>query len=140
MGCAHAVSGAIEAIEGVDSVSVSLAEGRANIMLKPGNKVTLKQIQQSIQGCGFATEEADLRINGTVAKQGGKVTLTVTGFDLVFQLHDHPDAKKKVDDLLKSGLNKEVSIDGHLPKPEDKKEKDNKLQTLLLRDFAALTE
>lgn len=133
MGCAHAVSGAIDAIEGVDSVSVSLTEGRAHIVLKPGNKVALKQIQQAIQDRGFTIEEAELRINGTVAKRNDQVVLEVTGLDLLFQLQDHPEAEKKVDGLVESALDSAVSIVGHLPK--SKEGKGDKIQTLLLREY-----
>ena len=44
--CAHAVSVALEKIEGVELVKVSLNEGIADIKLKLGNKVTVEQIVQ----------------------------------------------------------------------------------------------
>ncbi len=133
------MSGALKAIEGVDSVSVSLAEGWAKIVLKPDNKVMLKQIRESIQGRGFAAEDADLKIDGTVAKQEGKVVFSATGLDLVLLLDNHPDAKKKVGDLLKSALGKKVVIDGYMPKAQDEGEADHKQRILFLRDFVVPT-
>ena len=130
------MSVAIEKIDGIDSVTVSFKQGIADIKLKPDNKVTVEQIQKSIQGCGFTSRGTDVKIRGKVGERDGKPALDVTGIDLVYLLDDHPDAKEKIGELQKVAMTKEVIVYGHLPAKEAKEEKSQDPRALQLRDFA----
>lgn len=70
--CAHAVSVAVKKMEGVESVDVSLNEGKAVIRLKPGNAVTLAQIRKAVAEKGFTPKEARIEAVGDlhVSKEG----------------------------------------------------------------------
>jgi copper chaperone len=51
-GCVKNVSGVLLALPGVESVDVSLAEGRASIVYDPA-AVDLAQFKAAIEGAGF---------------------------------------------------------------------------------------
>ncbi|WP_243663580.1 heavy-metal-associated domain-containing protein [Rhodothermus marinus] len=54
----------LQQLEGVDSVRVSLNEGRAWLWLHPDNRLTLQMIRQAIWDAGFAAREAVVRVQG----------------------------------------------------------------------------
>lgn len=62
--CAHAMERRLQQLEGVDSVRVSLNEGRAWLWLHPDNRLTLQMIRQAIWDAGFAAREAVVRVQG----------------------------------------------------------------------------
>jgi copper chaperone CopZ len=129
------VSVAIKKVEGVDSVKVSLNQGVAVILFRPGNRVTAERIRDLIRDNGFTPKGADVRIAGKVIERGGKPALTVTGLDLVYLLVDHPDTKGKVAELQKVAMGRQVTLRGHLPETA-KDAGPEKPRNLQLRDFA----
>ena len=137
MGCVHAVSGAIEEIDGIDSVHVSLKKGKASIKFKPGSKVTQEQIRKAIQDRGFTSGSADVKISGKIIEQDSRLALDVSGLDSIYLLEDHVDAKGKVVELKNAAMNKQVIIDGHLM---EKQEKGKGLETLQVRDFSLVSK
>ena len=58
------MSVSLKKIEGVESVTVSLKEGSADIYLKPENKVTLPYLRRIVHSNGFQTKDARVVARG----------------------------------------------------------------------------
>ena len=86
----------VKSVAGVESVDVSLAKGLASVKMKPGNTVTLKQLQSAITKNGFTMKDSTLTVEGTVVVEAGRVQLKVSGsnemLDLVPQRQVAPAA------------------------------------------------
>lgn len=65
------MSVALEDLNGVDSVKVSLQKGTADIQLDAGNRITLAQIRRVIRTSGYPTKDALIVARGTIASIGG---------------------------------------------------------------------
>ncbi len=80
------MSVAIKKIDGVESVNVSLNQGRASIQLKPGNSLRLEQVDQAVQNNGFTPKEARVKVRGQVSVTDGKPKLRVLETNEVYEL------------------------------------------------------
>jgi copper chaperone CopZ len=76
--CAHAVRVSLKSVSGVDTVNVSLEKGLASVKMKPGNKTTLKQLNDAITRNGFTMKQSVATVAGTVAVVNGKTMLRVS--------------------------------------------------------------
>jgi copper chaperone CopZ len=86
----------VKSVAGVESVDVSLAKGLASVKMKPGNTVTLKQLQSAITKNGFTMKDSIVTVEGTAVLEAGRVQLKVSGsnemLDLVPQGQAAPSA------------------------------------------------
>jgi len=82
----------LKSVSGVDSVDVSLEKGLAVVKMKPGNTVTLKQLNDAVAKNGFTMKDSIATVAGTVVMTGDKVTLRVSGSNDVLQLVPQSDA------------------------------------------------
>jgi copper chaperone CopZ len=86
----------VKSVAGVESVDVSLAKGLASVKMKPGNTVTLKQLQSAITKNGFTMKDSTVTVEGTAVLEAGRVQLKVSGsnemLDLVPQGQAAPSA------------------------------------------------
>jgi hypothetical protein len=57
---------AIEKVDGIESVEVSLVKAVTDIRLRPGNTVTLEQVRGIIRSSGFNAREATVTASGRV--------------------------------------------------------------------------
>lgn len=108
------MSVAIKKIEGVDSVNVSLNQGRASIVLKPGNSVRLEQLNQAVKNNGFTAREARVKVRGQVTVTDGKSKFKVLGTNEVYDLVTDAAHAKLNGDLAKH-TGKDVVIEGTVP-------------------------
>lgn len=115
------MSVALRKIEGVDSVTVSLDQGRADIELKPGNTVDPEVIRKAVRDNGFTPKTADVKVDGRITERDGRVVLSVTGPEIVYVLVDHPGAKSRLDELEKPAMGAEVTLTGRLPEKAEKR-------------------
>jgi copper chaperone CopZ len=76
----------VKSVAGVESVDVSLAKGLASVKMKPGNTVTLKQLQSAITKNGFTMKDSTLTVGGTVVVEAGRVQLKVSGSNEMLDL------------------------------------------------------
>lgn len=92
-------------------MEVSLDKGLATVKLKPGNSVTLKQLQEAITKNGFTMKESKLIAAGKLIQEGSKTKLQISGSnELVYLIADSPTtAGPNVSD---SGT---VVVDGTIP-------------------------
>jgi copper chaperone CopZ len=66
-------------VNGVASVEVSLEKGLAAVKLKPGNGVTLKQLQDAITKNGFTMKQSHVVAAGKVVQVGGTAKFQISG-------------------------------------------------------------
>ena len=76
----------VKSVAGVESVDVSLAKGLASVKMKPGNTVTLKQLQSAITKNGFTMKDSTVTLEGTVVVEAGRVQLKVSGSNEMLDL------------------------------------------------------
>ena len=93
-------------VEGVESVKVSLNEGRAMIVLKSGNSVRLEQIRKAVEEQGFTPKDAKVKAVGELTGTSGKLQFEVTGSNEVFPVKGIPARQRNqaAPNVLVSGL------------------------------------
>lgn len=133
--CAHAVRVALEKIDGVTSVTVSLNEGMAAIEFDPGNEVTVEKVRQVAIDAGFTPKHATIRIAGTAIHRE-KPALQVAGTDIVYLLVDHPSSRGTTERIHDEFSGKEIVVTGILP--EDRGEE--RPRVLHVKEFALRPE
>ena len=109
------MSVAIQKVEGVQSVNVSLNEGFADIKLRDGNKVTIEQVREVIRKNGFTPKESTVKVRGKVIERNGKPALDAGEPNCVLLLTGN------VADLSRSA-GKDVVVSGVLPETKHKNE------------------
>jgi copper chaperone CopZ len=77
MTCAHVVNVALTKIAGVDGVEVSLTRALATVKLKPGNHVSLAQMERLVREKGYTIPAASIEVSGLAAKSAGRWVLNV---------------------------------------------------------------
>lgn len=132
--CAHAVSVAVQKLEGVETVDVSLNEGLALIRFKPGNDVTVDQVREVIRRNGFTPKTAEVRVTGRVTEQQGGLTLLAGGGDRAYTLHESPGGPGVLGQLEQAGRNRPLVIEGVVPEPGENGEGS---WTLVVRRFSS---
>jgi hypothetical protein len=100
----------LKSVAGVESVDVSLEKGLAAVKMKPGNTVTLKQLNGAIAKNGFTMKDSTATIAGTVITTGDKVTLRVSGSNDVLQLVPQSDTAPTT-----SVVGQTVVVEGTIP-------------------------
>ncbi len=77
--CAHGIRVAVQKVDGVESVELSLERAQADIRLRPGNKVSLDQFRAIVKGNGFEPKQAIVTAVGTVRAVSGAMVFDVSG-------------------------------------------------------------
>jgi copper chaperone CopZ len=101
----------LKSVAGVDSVEVSLEKGLAVVKLKPGNTVTLKQLNDAIAKNGFTMKDSTATVAGSIVIADGKATLLVSGSNERLQLAPQSGAPQDVTSMV----GKRVVVDGRIP-------------------------
>src|SRR5438045_8776257 len=81
---------ALKGVEGVDSVEVTVTQGRATLKLRPGNHATLAQLRGAVAKNGFANKEATIIAAGEISSSAGQPKFQVSGTDESFVLSASP--------------------------------------------------
>jgi len=77
--CAHGVRVAMQKLDGVATVELSLERAQAEVGLKPDNRLTLDQFRQVVKRNGFEPKQAVVTAIGTVRDAGGRMVFDVSG-------------------------------------------------------------
>ena len=77
--CAHGVRVAIQKIDGVETVTLSLERAEADIRLRQDNRVSLDQFRRIVKANGFEPRQATVTAVGTVREVGGELAFEVSG-------------------------------------------------------------
>ena len=89
-------------------MQVSLEKGLATVKFKPGNSVTLKQLQNAVTKNGFTMKESKIVAAGKLIQDGGKLKLQISGSNDVFAL-----VAEKAGESAPSGAN--AVVEGTIP-------------------------
>ena len=116
------MSVALKSVKGVESVDVSLNKGLATVTLKPGNTVTMEELQHAITKNGFTTKQSTVVVAGILVSDGGNLELRVTGSNEVFNLI--PDGHQANASDTKRLSGKAVTVEGVIPEAPKGKEPD----------------
>ncbi len=100
---------AVQKLDGVESVEVSLERASADIRLKPGNKVTLPQLRKIIRQSGYPTSDARVEARGTFVERNGKPALDLQNGTFL-ELSAKPPAVR-VDAVDVTGVSRVVEKD-----------------------------
>lgn len=124
---------ALEKVEGVEKVNVTLKRGTAHITFAEGNGVTLAQLRKVIKDAGYTTRDATVTVTGAVTATGKQLTLAVTGTSASLALA--PEKGTSLVDLEKSAARgaQRVSVVGIIPAPAP--ERPGPDDTLFVRSF-----
>ena len=108
------MSVALQKIDGIETVKVTLNDGKATLTLKPRNKVTLAQLRGVIEKKGFTPKSAAVVAEADViAGPGGQPQLRVSGTAETFPVSSGtPDALRTE---LAQQLGKRVLVQGIVP-------------------------
>ena len=86
-------------IDGVETVTVSLQRGVADIRLREGNHVTIDQIRQMVRRNGFTPREANVTVIGVPLERGGAPAFEVSGINEVLIVDVKRSAASAVKEL-----------------------------------------
>lgn len=115
------MSVALEKVDGVESVNVTLKRGMARLELREGNGVTLPQLRRVIRQAGYATREAAVTVRGRISRRQEALVLDVTGTDTSLKLARDPKGPEAFDALAKalsSAAPLDVRATGVVAEPE----------------------
>ena len=82
--CAHGVRVAIQKVDGVESVELSLERAEADIRLRSNNRVSLDQFRRIVKANGFESRQATVAAIGTTRDAGGELAFEVSGQPTAF--------------------------------------------------------
>jgi len=112
------VSVALQKVDGVASVNVTLKEGLARVTLKPGNKVMLSELRRLIERNGFTPKGAAVVAEAEeLPTAGAESQIKVTGSDETFPLAAGTSDTIRAE--LKKHTGKRIIIEGVIPAPKD---------------------
>ena len=115
----------LKAINGVDSVDVSLKKGLATVTMKSGNTATMKQLQDAIAKNGFTMKQTEAIVKGALENNNGKYRFKVSGTSDILDVADSGGAN------LTSFIGKPAEITGTMPEGAKGKAPD----TIRIRSF-----
>jgi hypothetical protein len=107
---------ALEKVEGIESVSVTLKRGVAHITLAKGNTVTIAQLRRIIKDAGYTSRDATVMVAGTVRAERSGLSLTVSGTKEVFDLSGEGQSLADIE----RGVDRLVEVSGIIPMPDPK--------------------
>ena len=81
---------AVQKLQGVESVNVSLERASTDIQLRAGNSITLEQLRSIIKNNGFTPREATVTGVGRLIERGGQPALEVTRTNTVMLIVADP--------------------------------------------------
>lgn len=119
MTCAYAVRGALMKFAGVEAADVSLNKGLASVKLKPGNKVTMPELWETVRKNGFTPKETRMVARGAVLTTG-KLQLEVSGTSQVYDLIADQKTPAAVEEARRQA-GKTVIVEGILAAPKGEK-------------------
>src|SRR6266568_6782829 len=86
MTCAHIVNVALSKLPGVASVDVSLNNALATVKMKPGNKLSVRQLWQLLHEKGYTPKDTAVLVRGELLGSAERPQLKVTGTGEVIAL------------------------------------------------------
>jgi hypothetical protein len=101
-------------LPGVESVAVTLNDGRAVLTLKPENTLTLEQVRERVGRNGFTPRDAQITAVAEVVG-GVALRLRITGTLDVFDVRTTPELEQQ----LRAAVPRLVIVEGTIPARKD---------------------
>jgi copper chaperone CopZ len=112
------VSVALQKVDGVTSVNVTLKEGRAKVTLKQGNHVTLSELRRVIERNGFTPQSAAIVGEAeAVLNASGQSQIRITGSNETFLVA--PTTTENVRAELTKQTGKRIVVEGVVAAAKD---------------------
>lgn len=77
--CAYGLERGLKKMDGLQTVKVSLNDGKAYLKLAADNTLTLQKIQKEVKNNGFSARNAVVTLNGELVKEGNEWSLYLNG-------------------------------------------------------------
>lgn len=113
--CVQSLESGLKRIRGVEKVTLSQHNG-AEMILQPGNKLTLERLRDAIKGVGFTPKTAHVKVKGTPVTDAGQWRFTV---DLTNQSFNLTAAGADTLKTLQQSSGKIVTVEAISPVPPD---------------------
>jgi hypothetical protein len=107
----------MEKLPGVESATVKLNEGRAVLVLKPENSLTLGQIRDSVRRNGFTPRDARITATAEVVASEA-LRLRVTGTQEIYDVR----GTSALEQQLRAAGSRPVLVDGTISVGHDPKD------------------
>ena len=104
------MSVAVEKLDGVESVKVSLNEGRVVIRFAPDNSLTIAELRRAIRNQGFSPREATLTFSAQVEMRGGGLVAIVPGSGVTYAVTAAPEVRE----LLSGAAGSTLVLEGEV--------------------------
>ena len=106
---------AVEKIEGVEDVTVSLNEGVAVVRFARANRVSVAQVRQTIREKGFTPRDAHVRALGSIELRGDTLVLVIPGAGAAFTLR----ASAAMQGQLQEAIGRVMQLEGRIPEDDN---------------------
>lgn len=113
--CVQSLESGLKRIRGVEKVTISQRTG-AELVLQPGNKLTLERLRDAIKGVGFTPKTAHVRVKGTPVTDSGQWRFTV---DVINQTFNLAASGADIVKMLQQNSGRVVTVDAVSPVPAD---------------------
>lgn len=113
--CAHAVRVAVQKLDGVAAVDVSLNQGLTTVRFRPDNRVTIEQVRAAIRKKGFTPKAAWVRVAGSLADHQGQPAISLPGTRTLFVLREGSTGAAQLAELRRLAPGARVTIEGQVP-------------------------
>ncbi len=77
--CAYGLERGLKKMDGLESVRVSLNDGKAYLTLAATNELTLQKIQEEVKNNGFSARNAEITLKGELLSEGNEWRIKVNG-------------------------------------------------------------
>lgn len=108
------MSVSLEKLPGVESVRISLNQGRASVSLLPNNAVTLEQMTQIVKDKGFTPWQAHVVARGELKAASGKLQLGLPKISRIYELVVNPQTANG-SSALRESVGKLLVVEGVIP-------------------------
>ena len=111
------MSVALEKVDGVATVKITLKDGHARLTLKPGNTITLAEIRRIVKRNGFTPQAAAVVAEVEPVAGSAQLMLRISGTSEDLALS--PATSDKIRGELQKQANRRVAVDGVVPAGKD---------------------
>lgn len=109
------MSVAVKKLDGVETVDVSLNEGRVTVRFARGNGVTIHQLRRTIRNQGFSPREATLTLSAVIETRDGILIAVIPGSEAAYTLIAEDEVRAR----LARGAGATFIVQGRLEADED---------------------
>ena len=101
----------MQKLDGVESVDVSLNEGRVRVQFAPETSVTIAQLRRTIRNQGFTPREATLTVSAQIEMRGGAPVAVVPGSGVTYTVTAGGDVLEQLSGLVGSTVVLEAQVE-----------------------------